>query len=139
MCVQVGEAVAERLVVHLQRPVVPLKRSGHLQHFQPVPAGFLGLQVCWLCNMPPSPDDHGVAALNRCTLEVGVAVLAGRDANAVLILIWTTSGAHGAGFAAVERRPVARPSVHRCAFSLSGSAHSNTNSCRSPTYRSSAT
>ena len=86
--------VAEGLVVHLHRLVVTLEGRGQLEDLEPVAAGFLSGQLGWLGDVSAAPRDDGVAELPADALQIGVAVAAGMDADAVLVLVWPVLGAH---------------------------------------------
>lgn len=91
---QVRHGVAEGLVVHLDRLVMALEGRGHLEDFQPVPAGFVSVQLGWLGDVSAAPHDDGVAGLPAGALQIRVTVAAGMDADAELILVWALLGAH---------------------------------------------
>ncbi len=68
MSVQVGNHVAQRLVVHLQRPVVALERLGDAQHLKPVGRRLVRIKLGRFDHMPTTPHDDRVprCALARC-------------------------------------------------------------------------
>jgi hypothetical protein len=109
MSMQVRHGVAEGLVVHLHRLVVTLEGRGHLEDLQPVPAGFLHLQLGWLGDVAAAPDDDGVAELPAGALRIGVAVAAGMDADAVVVLVGAVLGTSNSRcHAGVPTSPTAR-------------------------------
>jgi hypothetical protein len=96
----VRHGVPEGLIVHLHRLVVALERRGYLEDLQPVAAGFLRVQFGRLGDMGAAPDDDGVAELPADALQIGVALAAGMDADAKVILVGTVLAAHRAVLAA---------------------------------------
>ena len=98
MGVEVGEGVAQHLVVHLERPVVALESFGHTEKLQPVPRRLGRLKLGWLRHVPSSPDHEGVPPLHVGPLEVGVTVLGRLDADAEPVVRagpWRTSSSLG--------------------------------------------
>jgi hypothetical protein len=108
---QVRHGVAQGLVVHLDRPVVALEGRGRLKDLQPEAAGFLRGQLGWLSDVSAAPDDDGVAKLPAGALQIGVAVAAGMDADAVLVLVWAALAHIGQP---LPRRRSDQPAARSC-------------------------
>jgi hypothetical protein len=120
MGVQVGEGVAQHLIIHLQRVVVPLKGLGDTENLQPVPRRLGGLKLGWLRHVPSSPDHEGVPPLHIGLLEVGVAVLGRLDTDAKPVVIGPALRAHRAASARHHRGPVCWPCRSHARSPLAG-------------------
>src|SRR5215208_5362865 len=122
MGVQVGEGVAQHLVVHLQRPVVALEGLRNPENFQPI-LGRLGrLKLGRLRHVPSPPDHEGVPPLHVGPLEVGVTVSGRLDADAEPVVIGPALRTHRAASARQHGVPGCWPCRGHALSPLAGGA-----------------
>ncbi len=91
---EMRKSVPQRLIVHLQRTIVPSQSTGDNHDSPPVLPRFRVRQLIRLVHMPPPPDHHGVPPLNISPLQGRINIRTPINSDPILIRIPPLGIAH---------------------------------------------